>query len=456
MNQRTLASRAPRLGRAAQNSVRAGRSVGAAIFPRDGYRIALYVMLLLSISRIHQHFGPLAALRPGLVAVLVAFAFALMKPSTLNPATLRTRPAKYMIGLIIIACISVPFGISIGNSGKYLLDNYFRVVLAYVLIALAIQHAGHLSQFTWAWVISCGILSWLATMVFQLKSSHGVARLGGLYTYDANDLGLILVMGVPLVLVAIETSNRFGRIVASGILMWMGIAIARSGSRGAFLGLLVLVPAFLVWARHIPIQKRILAIGVIASALVVAAPFGYWEQMRSLTSPKEDYNWDAEQGRRKVAIRGLGYIADRPLTGLGVDNFSKAEWTISELAQDRYRVKGIKGSAAHNTWLQAGAEMGIPGFIMWVVFVFGTLIGVGRERRRLPLAWRRGDPEQKILYSLATYIPLSILAFAATSTFVSFAYVDPMYYLAAMSAGLLFCIHRKKAELAAHRPTQGH
>lgn len=418
------------------------------VVPRDGYRLALYVMLVLSISRIHQHFPPLAALRPGLVTALLALAFALMNPSALNPKTMRTRPAKYMVALIVFACISVPFGISIGNSGKYLLDNYFRVVLAYVLVALAIKHSRHLSQFIWAWVISCGILSWLATMVFEVKATHGVARLGGLYSYDANDLGLVLVMGVPLTLVAIETSGRLGRILGSGVLVWMGIAIARSGSRGAFVGLLVMVPAFLLWARHIQIHKRLFAIAAIAGALMVAAPFGYWQQMKSLSSPKEDYNWDAEQGRRKVAIRGLGYMADRPITGLGVDNFSKAEWSISELAQDQYRVRGIKGSAAHNTWLQAGAEMGVPGLIMWVVFVLGTLLVVARERRRMPVSWRHGDSEQRLLYTLATYLPLSILGFAITSTFVSFAYVDPMYYLAAMSAGLIVCVAQKRTQLA--------
>lgn len=405
-------------------------------------------MVLISISRVHQHFGPLAALRPGLLTALAALGFAIMNPSILSFVNLKTRPAKYMIALVVMACISVPFGISIGSSGKFLLDNYFRIVLAYVLVTLALNNGRNLSQFTWVWVISCAILAWLATFVFALTSQGASARLAELYMYDANDLGVILVTGLPLTLAAIEMSRRAGRVAAAGILLWMGLAIARSGSRGAFVSLLVLIPAFLLMAHHIAIRKRLLAIGALAGVLLIAAPFGYWEQMQTLMNPTADYNWTSETGRKAIALRGLGYLKDRPLTGLGINNFSKAEWTLSEMASDQFRQTGIKESAAHNTWLQAGAEMGVPGLILWLVFVFGTMAAVMRQRARLPDSWRRGDPDQRVMFALATYLPLSILGFALTSTFVSFAYIDPMYYLAAMSAGLLGSIRRMRIQQA--------
>lgn len=419
--------------------------------PRSGYTLALWVMLVLSISRLHQHYSFLAVLRPALLSALVALAFALAFPRRLSPANLKTKPARYMLLLVVMACVSVPFGISIGNSGKFLLEVYFRVVLAYVLLTLAIRGRLELQQFIWGWVLSCGVLAWMATSVFQLKSAHGVARLAKLYTYDANDIGVILVVGIPLILATIEMSRRTGKIIGLGVLGWAGIALARSGSRGAFVGLLLLVPVFLVWVRHIPVLYKAAAVGFLAAALLVAAPTGYWQQMQSLTRPTEDYNWESETGRRKVAQRGLSYMKDHPLTGLGVDNFGKAEWTISEMAQNRFRARGIKGSAAHNTWLQAGAEMGIPGLILWCMMVLGTLYAVARERLRLPASWRHGDYDQRVLFILATYLPLSILGFALTSTFVSFAYVDPMYFLAAMSAGLLVAIERKRLELARYQ-----
>ena len=448
------ASGAPvRRARSSRRSSRASRAVGSTytVLPKSGYALMLFVLVLLSISRIHQHFGFLAALRPALVLVIAAFGLAFLAPSGLAYRNLRSPPAKLMLAIVGMACISVPFGISMGGSARFLLDTYFKVILAYVLVMLALRGPREIYQFTWAWVLACGILTWMATFVFRLGSAGGVRRLGGLYTYDSNDLGLVLIIGIPLTIALFEVSGRYGRSVCAGILLLTGLSLARSGSRGAFVGLIVVGAAFLWQASHIQVRHRLTAVAVIAAALIAAAPFGYWEQIESLTRPTEDYNWEAETGRRMIALRGLSYMAERPLSGLGVSNFPKAEWTISEMAQDEFRERGIKGSAAHNTWLQAAAEMGVPGLILWVMFVFGTMFTVGREGRRLPPSWRRGDPEQQVLFASARYLPLSILGFATTSLFVSFAYLDPMYYLAAMSAAVLVSIRRKKALLERRR-----
>ena len=406
--------------------------------------------MLLSISQIHQHLGPLRAVRPALITAVLALGLATLNASTLSWVNLRARPARLMLAFVVMACLSVPFGISIGGSGKFLLDAYLRVILAYVLLTLALRGPRELSQFTWVFVISCAILAWMATFVFSLRTGMGgMQRLDSLYMYDSNDLGVLLVMGIPLTLAVFETSGKNGRFVAGGILLWIGLALARSGSRGAFVGLAVMIPAFLMWARHIKMMNRLLAVGAVLGALTVAAPFGYWDQMQSLLKPTEDYNWSAEQGRRKVALRGLSYMMSRPITGLGIHNFSKAEWTISEMATDDFREKGIKGSAAHNTWVQAGAEMGIPGLILFVSLVFGTISVVVGAHRRLPMRWKHGDPEQRFLYSLGVYLPLSILGFAVTSTFVSFAYSDAIYFLVALSAGYVTAVARKRQAVRA-------
>jgi O-antigen ligase len=164
--------------------------------------------------------------------------------------------------------------------------------------------------------------------------------------------------------------------------------------------------------------------------------------MRSLQDPTGDYNWDAESGRRKLAQRGLGYMMRYPLTGVGIDNFNKAEWQISSMAQELGRRKGIRGAAAHNTWVQVGAELGITGLVIWLSLLFGTVWSVARVRKRLPATWKRGSTDQRFLYSLSFYLPLAIWAFAAPSTFVSHAYMDPMYFLAALSMGYLVMVRR--------------
>jgi O-antigen ligase len=207
-------------------------------------------------------------------------------------------------------------------------------------------------------------------------------------------------------------------------------------------GFVSLAAAFLISASHIDLVKRLVAVGVILLGLVLAAPPGYWDQMKSLQNPQDDYNWSDETGRRQLAKRGFRYMVRYPLTGVGINNFHKAEWEISSMAQEVGRTRGIAGKAAHNTWVQIGAELGVTGLVLWLMLVFGTIAVVSRTRKQLPVSWKRGPPDQRLLYSLSFYLPLAIWAFAVPSTFVSHAYMDPMYFLAALSAGYLVAVRR--------------
>jgi O-antigen ligase len=430
--------------------------------PREGLQFVLFLLVVFSISRIHQHYGFIGAIRPGVALVSLAGLFALINPSRLDFAGFSTRPAKLVAAIVALACVSVPFALSMGNSAKFLLDGYFRMLVVYVLVLMAIRTPRDLSNFVWAFVIAVAILTWMAMFVFQLGgASDQMMRLGKLYMYDANDLGVLLLMGIPLTLVVMDSSGKWGKMFGALLLGAIGVSLARSGSRGAFVGLIGLSVAFVVWARHIDIIKRISAVAVVVIALAVGAAPGYWDQMRSLQDPTQDYNWDAESGRRKLAERGFGYMMRYPLTGVGIDNFNKAEWQISSMAQEWGRQRGIRGAAAHNTWVQIGAELGVTGLILWLTLVFGTMFVVARTRKQLPVSWKRGPPDQRLLYSLSFYLPLAIWAFAVPSTFVSHAYMDPMYYLAALSAAYLVAVRRtlqseRSAHVAHGRPVPRH
>ena len=432
------------LNRRSESGIAGSPGTLARVIPRDGLQFVLFLLIVVSISRIHQHYGFIGAIRPGVTLLSLGGLFALINPRSLDFAGFSTRPAKVVVAIVVLACISVPFGLSMGNSAKFLLESYFRMLAVYVLVLMAIRTPRDISNFVWAFVIAVAILTWMAMFVFRLGGAPGqMMRLGNMYMYDANDLGVFLLMGIPLTLVVMDSSGKWGRIFGALLLGAIGVSLARSGSRGAFVGLIGLSVAFVGWAQHIDIVKRISAIAVIVLALAVAAPPGYWDQMRSLQDPTEDYNWDADSGRRKLAQRGFGYMLRYPLTGVGIDNFNKAEWQISSMAQELGRQKGIRGAAAHNTWVQIGAELGVTGLVLWLSLLFGTIFAVARTRKQLPVSWKRGPPDQRLLYSLSFYLPLAIWAFAVPSTFVSHAYMDPMYYLAALSAGYLVAVRRE-------------
>ncbi len=414
--------------------------------------MALFFLLVMTLSRIHQHFAFLIKFRPALVVTMLAGAYAYMNPRYLVTGSIfRTFPAKAIAAMGIMACLSVPFGISMGGSGKFILYEYSKtLVLAFLLIA-AIRNARDLYTFVWAFAISTGCLAYLSIFVFRVQRvvNDGFARIQNGYSYDSNDMGLVLLVGLVIALLTFQVSGKKGRLVSLLIIFGTGVSLARTGSRGAFLGLMAVAVALLILLKNVALPKRLAFIAVTGLGLLIAAPAGYWDQMSTLLAPKEDYNWTAPTGRKAVFNRGIGYMLHNPVTGIGIENFARAEGTLSDRAAaqaDDPSLAGIKWSAAHDSFLQALAELGIPGFLIFCTLVFGSMISVIRLRRKLPGRWVRGDPEERFLYFTSVYLPVAYVGFAVSGFFVSFAYLDLIYVLAALTAGLFVSVEVKLME----------
>ena len=426
-------------------------------FARDPLRLSLFLLTVVTISRVHQALG-LGALRPAFVLFAFAAGYALITPRTLVLDNLsRYWPSRVMFALLIMACLSAPFGISLGASAMFILTDYIKVLLFAFLLMAVIRGTSDLAMFVLAYVVSSGVLVWMAVFIFRLQmTSEGMARLSNMYTYDANDLGCVLITGLPLTVLAFQTSRTRGKVLSGVILAGVGLAVARSGSRGAFLGLAVVGLAILVMLKEVPVPRRVAFVGAVVFALLLAAPKGYWDQMATIFQPTQDYNWTARDGRKQIWSRGLHYMWVHPLFGVGINNFGRAEGTISELAKNfQAGEAGIRWAAPHNSFIQAGAEMGIPGIILWSSLVLGGIAACIRLRKRLPRAWLHGDREERFLYLMSVYLPISFVGFACTAFFVSFAYLDPIYILAAYLVGLYRSVNVKLRQAGGTPPPTG-
>lgn len=432
----------PRLHGVATRSRAGLRASAAEVRPRyriDPFRGAIFLLILLSLSRIHNHLG-IGQLRPALILAAVSGAVAIFNPRLINAEkVLQYWPARVILALGVLACFSAAFGISLGASAVFFLENYIKVIVLAFLIIVGIRHARDLSTFVWAYVASCGVLAYFAIFVFRVRMvGSGVARLNSLYTFDSNDVATILMSGLPLTLLLVQTSKGNKKLIAALILLGIGATMARSGSRGGFLALLAVVTLLLFWVPGVSAVKRLLFVGTVIAGLVIAAPTGYWEQMKTLTNPTEDYNWDTYYGRRKLAERGIGYMLQYPFFGVGIGNFPRADATLSERARNFIDRVGYanRWRSVHNSYVQVGSEMGIPGLVLWLALIFGGIRSMRRLRRRLPGSWARGDPDQRLIYYLTIYLPVSIVGFAVAAFFVSFAYLDPLYILMALVVGV--------------------
>lgn len=419
----------------------AGRRPGVDIMDmeisRDPLRLLVAALIFLTVSRAHQHYGWLGALHPADILFVGALGFALVKRRTLSLGNVTaTWHPKAIWGLGALAILSVPFALSMGTAGSFVVNALSKVLVSVALILVTMRHPGDLKLYLWSYVLACGFLVYLSVSVFSLSQTGGMYRLGRLYMYDANGLGLVLSTGLPLCLVLFQNSAKLGKITSGLILLGIGVSLARSGSRGGFLGLLAVGLMLLIVIRGVSIPKRVGFVGVVAAGLFLAAPPGYWSQMESLTEPTEDYNWTSPYGRKAVAERGLGYMLNHPVTGVGVGNFPRAEGLLAEVSQERKAAgQGYRWTAAHNTYIQVGAELGIPGLLLYCVLLIGGALGLYRLRKRLPRGWRSAGGTPGLLYDLALYLPVSYVGFAVTATFLSFAYHSIFYFLTIFAVG---------------------
>jgi len=416
----------------------------------DPLRAVVCLIIILVVSRVHQYVPPLAKARPLLILIVIAAVYAFANPRLLiRESVFSTWPAKVIAGLGIAAVLAVPFGISMGNSGKFVLEVYWKNLLLAFLIIATCRRARDLYAYAWSYVIGALILTYFALFFFDLQrygSDFSYARLAGLATWDANDVVLVLMPALACALLLLQVSRGRGKLIAIMALVGVGATVARSGSRGGLIGLVAVGAALLFFGRGVSFGKRLFTVVVVAVALGLWAPQGYWRQMQTILSPTQDYNYTSKDGRKQIAKRGIGYMMSHPIFGLGIGNFEKAECTISEKARATPAGYGFRCTPPHNSFVQAGAELGIPGLILWSSIPLFGIVALLRLGRRLPYRWRRGTREQRFLRLACPYLAVALVGFTATCFFLNFAWMEPYYVLSAFVAALMGVITARVAE----------
>ncbi len=222
------------------------------------------------------------------------------------------------------------------------------------------------------------------------------------------------------------------RVLAVAGLVVLAVGLIRSGSRGGFLAFLGVTAFVLLGFTTVPARARLAGLVAILAVAAASASDQYWTQMQTIVHPNQDYNTTSEAGRVKIWTRGLGYMAGRPMLGVGISNFQVAEGTISPLARLQERGIGVRWGAAHNVFIQVGAELGLPGLILFVAWIASAFLAL----RRLARQPRKGSDSATDAPRLAQSLMAALVGFVVGGCFLSLAYSDMLYTLAALAVGL--------------------
>lgn len=402
--------------------------------------------VLVAVGRIHELFPALNVVRPaiatGLLSILL---FALDRQGVRRWKSISTGTAIWLLALLGWSLLSIAAALSPGHSFDFVVGEFAKTVVMAIVLAGAVRGGRDVERLA-------GVVFWAAALyasVVLLRFNVGAGadwRLGHLVYYDANDFATFAVASMPIgFYLARRARSWLGRAIPVIALIVISAAFVRSGSRGGFLALIATTLFVVLSLRAMSIGTRIAAVAIVALVVMVAASDRYWSAMGTILSDT-DYNQTEESGRVQIWERGLGYVRQHPIVGVGPDNFRAAEGQLSAMASRQQYGVGVRWNAPHDTFLQIAAELGIPGLVFFVAMMASAF----RDLR--PHRYSVLDPTRRppVSPALKQALRASLLGFVVGSLFLSLAYTELLYTLIglALAVGKLDRRYRRSLAVA--------
>lgn len=380
--------------------------------------VPVALMVAVLAFRIHEAVPAVSKfLRPAVVFGTGGFIFLLVRATPDQRARMTADPLVKLTALYLLWGIaSIPQALYIG-AGIETIKVIYTIIFITAAFALLPANERALDFLTRAIALTGAAVGIVA--VVQNQSWQGRLSFGG--SLDANDLAAVMAVSTALALGAARRGKGVSKLVFLACAATTASVVFKTGSRGGFLSLLLTAAVFVL---AVPGAKRILWLSVAGLGLVAfwfSAPQATRDRFTTLTDLENDYNATAYFGREEIWKRGVGYALHNPILGVGLGNFETAEG--ESIARDGWHGKW---STAHNAYVQAAAELGIPGLLMFVLMVWrATVAGF----RWTTFDKKSGVPPDRARPELLA----AVLGMAGAIYFLSFAYAWIVFSILALA-----------------------
>jgi probable O-glycosylation ligase (exosortase A-associated) len=257
------------------------------------------------------------------------------------------------------------------------------------------------------------------------RNDNPIAFLG-----DNNGVALGTMMLMPI----------FGALMATARhkwekLWWQFLAIGvflrgfTTYSRGGFVAAAVL--GLLTLARSPRKVKALLSVVAIVVLVRVVMPQEFWDRMDTIFVNEEGQRDDSSASRLYFWGIAMDMVRAKPLTGVGLNAFLTSYWA--------YNPAGLFSGdrQSHSTWFGLLAELGYPGF---VIFVLNLGLAIAASWRVHRIARKSAD--MKDLRAYANALITSFFVFIAGGTFLTSQYNEMLWHFTGMATALLIITRR--------------
>jgi len=412
---------------------------------------------------------PVSFLRPW-VGVLAWFWVAYFVPQSFTWGFGRNLPVAMLVGVATLV------GFALSNEARKSLPRctsvfFLGLFTVQVTASTLLAYDPMMAWGKWDWVCKSLLMTFVTMALFQdrerlrwlyvvtavslglhgLKGGLWVLRTGGgervygperSFFWDNNTLGLALCMVLPILLYLSRDEPRVWlRRAMRVIFAFSIIAILFTYSRGAFIGLLVVLTG-LVWRS--PWRWRFAAGALVISLVVVTVmPARLRERISSIGEQQSSETRDISVAGRIEAWATATQIAmGHPFFGEGF----RALWQ-PDLWTQFYGYEFTAARDAHSLYFEVMAEHGFLGLGIYLVVVGNTLIILSRVSRR----WH-GDATHGYLANYAEMTRLALLPYLVSGASLGVAYFDLYFLLVGMSAILWSLSEEAAAAVASAAP----
>lgn len=300
-----------------------------------------------------------------------------------------------------------------------------------VLVGLSlIESRRQITQIAWVLVVSMTYLAYEFNVGYYAGNNWLVVA--GFAGMDDKGVATTLVIGAGLaVFLAVSTPRLPLKLLAVGGAILMLHVPLFVHSRGGMMGLIAAaVMAFVLLPKkpiHMLVFAAVLILGVRLAGTEVREQFS-----TSFAGAEQD--WSIES-RLILWEQAWDTTLHHPVFGIGPRQWQRHStteygWTIPK--------------EVHNTWLQTGAELGIPGALALMLFFLIPIVKLWRMRK----ASAKGSFER--IY--ASMIVVGLAGFAVTSQFITIYGLEAPYFIVMIGAGLLKVTSAEAATVPERKP----
>lgn len=390
-----------------------------------------------------ERFPVLAPLRIAMLAALLAIAaHVFSRYSRGLPLMAFTAPTRILLCLVAWALITAPFSYWPGGSVAFLIENFSKTVIVFLLLVNAVDSRTRLQQISWGLVLMSIPLAATTIQNFlsgvSMQTGDRVAGYSSGLTANPNDMALMLNLILPLCIALLLASGKTGiRILLAAFACLIAFAIVATFSRAGFLTLMVTGLTYFWLYRNRPERVWIPVIVIMGLLALPMIPSGYLDRISTIVNIEDDATHSAETRLEDMKAAARLTVAN-PLVGAGIG--------MNVLALNE--VRGETWTAVHNVYLQFLVELGLPGLGLFLALYLTCLRATGTVLRSLR------EDRSGGLFHIAEGLRVSLIAFGVAALFHPVAYHFYFYYIAGLAIAAQV-IAVRSAAIQVHDPA-GH